>query len=427
MGKFMKIRWIMLIIFILGVTLNYITRNSLGVLAPELKQVLNISTQEYSWIVAAFQFAYTIFQPICGWVLDYIGLKVGFMFFALAWAVVCLLHPLATSWVSLAVMRFFMGATEAAAAPANVKFLTEWFPKKERGVAAGWSGVGFSFGGMLAPPLVIALHLYFGWQAAFVVTGLMGVLWVILWKVYYYHPTLHPHISPEEKEFILDKESFVEQEQRNKESFVESFKSIASTKKFYGIAIPAFLAEPSWQTFSFFVPLYLATERGMNLKEIAMFAWLPFLAADIGSAVSGYLARWYKDHFNFSRNNAAIWSSVSGAFLMLSLAMVPFVDSPYAAIALISIGGFGHALISAVLSVLVMEHFNSNQVASVNGLRGFSAWTSGFIFTLIIGAVVPKSGYTPIFIAMGLFDVIGAVFMMWLIYDKGKKILTDME
>jgi ACS family hexuronate transporter-like MFS transporter len=424
MKNFAKMRWVMLVLFIGGVTLNYITRNTLGVLAPELKQVLNISTQEYSWIVASFQFAYTIFQPICGWVLDHVGLKVGFMFFAFAWAVVCLLHPLATTWVSLAVMRFFMGATEAAAAPANVKFLTEWFPKKERGIAAGWSGVGFSLGAMLAPPLVIAIHLNFGWQAAFIVTGFMGLLWVLIWKVYYAHPAVHPYISAEEKEFILDRETLEGQSQQMKKSFAENFKSIASTKKFYGIAIPAFFAEPSWQTFSFFVPLYLATERGMNLKEIAMFAWLPFLAADFGSAASGYLSQWYNKYFNFNRNNAAIWSSVSGAFLMVSLAMVPFVNSPYTAIALISIGGFGHQLISAVLSVLVMENFDSNQVASVNGLRGFSAWTSGFLFSLLIGVIVPKSGYTPIFIGMGLFDVIGAVFMLWLIYDRSKKDLS---
>jgi len=424
MGKIANVRWIMLVLFIGGVTLNYITRNTLGVLAPELKQLLNISTQEYSWIVAAFQFAYTIFQPICGWVLDHIGLKVGFMFFAGTWALVCLLHPLATSWLSLAVMRFFMGATEAAATPANVKFLTEWFPKKERGVAAGWSGVGFSLGAMLAPPLVIAIHLNYGWQAAFIVPGIMGILWVVLWKIYYNHPSLKANLSMQEKAFILDEETLKDQETQVKLGFIESIRAIATTKKFYGIALPAFLAEPSWQTFSFFVPLYLATERGMNLKEIAMFAWLPFLAADFGSAASGYLARWYAKHFNFNRNNAAIWSSISGACFKVPLAMVPFVDSPYVAIALISLGAFGHQMISAVLGVLIMENFEPNKVASVNGWRGFSAWTSGFLFTLIIGAIVPKSGYTLIFVAMGSFDIIGAMFMLWFIYDRSKKMIA---
>jgi ACS family hexuronate transporter-like MFS transporter len=426
MKKFKQLRWTMLVLFITGVTLNYITRNALGVLAPELKQIFNISTQQYSWIVASFQLAYTIFQPICGWVLDYIGLKVGFLFFAFAWAIICMLHPLATSWIGLAVLRFFMGGTESVATPANVKILTDWFPAKERAVASGWSGVGFSFGAMLAPPLVIAIHLKFGWQAAFFVTGFLGMIWAGVWKMYYYHPSEHPMISPEEKAYILGDNVATKQETL-KMNLWDSFKSICKVKKFYGIAIPAFLAEPSWQTFSFFVPLYLATERGMNLKEIAMFAWMPFLAADIGSAMSGYLAKWYMKHYKFSNNNAAIWSSVSGASLMISLAAVPFVDSPYAAIGLISIGGFGHAIISAMLGVLIMENFESDRVASVNGLRGFSAWTSGFLFSLLIGIVVPKSGYLPIFIGMGSFDIIGAVFMIWLIYDRTRNGLLKIK
>ena len=110
---------------------------------------------------------------------------------------------------------------------------------------------------------------------------------------------------------------------------------------------------------------------------------------------------------------------------MISLAFVPFVHSPYAAIGLISIGGFGHAVISAMLGVLIMENFESNQVASVNGIRGFSAWTSGFLFSLLIGAIVPKFGYNPIFISMGFFDIIGAAFMLWFIYEKGVKVLKS--
>ncbi|MFA6076139.1 MAG: MFS transporter [Negativicutes bacterium] len=421
--KFTKLRWIMLIMFISGITLNYVSRNALGVLAPTLMKDLHITTQQYSWIVAAFQLAYTVFQPICGWVIDHIGLKIGFMLFAMAWSVLCMLHPLAASWQGLAGLRFFMGATEAAAAPANVKFLTEWFPANERAVAAGWSGVGFSFGAMLAPPLVIALQLQFGLQAAFIATGAMGLVWVLIWKIFYDKPAKSKYVSQEEREYILGK-PLVWHKQILKRSFWGDWKSIVGIKKFYGIALPAFLAEPAWQTFSFFVPLYLATERGMNLKEIALFAWLPFLAADFGSAASGYVAKWYKKHFNFNRNNAAIWSSVSGACLMLSLTIIPFVESSYTIIALISVGGFGHQLISAVLSVLVMENFDGEIVASVNGMRGFSAWTSGFLFSLIIGAVVPYWGYNPIFMAMGFFDLIGAALMLWLIYDRTNKMLA---
>lgn len=125
-----NVRWWMLGLFLFGVTVNYITRNSLGILAPELKTTLGMSTEQYSWIVGSFQLAYTIFQPLCGWLIDVIGLKVGFLICATIWAFVTMLHAGAGSWLHLAILRFLMGATEAAATPANAKTLGEWFPKK---------------------------------------------------------------------------------------------------------------------------------------------------------------------------------------------------------------------------------------------------------------------------------------------------------
>ncbi|VDZ68982.1 hexuronate transporter (plasmid) [Klebsiella aerogenes] len=153
-----NLRWWVLVLFLLGVTVNYITRNSLGIIAPELKATLGITTEQYSWIVGAFQLAYTIFQPLCGWLIDVIGLKLGFMVCATLWAVACIAHAGAGSWLHLAILRFFMGGAEAAATPANAKTIGEWFPKSERPIAAGWAGVGFSIGAMLAPPIIYFAH-----------------------------------------------------------------------------------------------------------------------------------------------------------------------------------------------------------------------------------------------------------------------------
>ena len=153
-----NLRWWVLVLFLLGVTVNYITRNSLGIIAPELKATLGITTEQYSWIVGAFQLAYTIFQPLCGWLIDVIGLKLGFMICATLWALACIAHAGAGSWLHLAMLRFFMGGAEAAATPANAKTIGEWFPKSERPIAAGWAGVGFSIGAMLAPPIIYFAH-----------------------------------------------------------------------------------------------------------------------------------------------------------------------------------------------------------------------------------------------------------------------------
>lgn len=412
-----NLRWWMLGMFLLGVTVNYITRNSLGILAPELKNSLHMTTEQYSWVVAAFQLAYTLFQPICGWLIDVIGLKMGFLICALIWSVTCLLHAGAGSWLHLALLRFVMGASEAAATPANAKAIGDWFPKKERPVAAGWAGVGFSIGAMLAPPIIYVAHITFGWQGAFLLTGGLGLLWVALWWWGYHSPESHPRLSDEERAFInQDNEAIGE-----KLPFFTALKVIGKEKKFYGIAIPAFLAEPAWAVLSFWVPLYLANERGMDLKQIVMFAWLPFLAADLGSVASGYLTKIYVRWFGLTRVNSIVASSVTGALLMVALALMTLVKDPWLAIALISVGGFGHQVISCMLSALVVERFDRRQMATVNGMRGSCAWIASFIFSLITGVTADTIGFNPLFVAMGFFDLIGAVFLVMLVAERRQR------
>ena len=357
-----NLRWWVLVLFLLGVTVNYITRNSLGILAPELKTSLGITTEQYSWIVGAFQLAYTLFQPLCGWLIDVIGLKLGFMICAGLWALTCLLHAGAGNWLHLAILRFFMGGAEAAATPANAKTIGEWFPKSERPVAAGWAGVGFSIGAMLAPPMIFFAHASFGWQGAFMFTGVLAAAWVVLWWAFYHNPDKHPNLSKEELEFIRQDN----EPPAVKLPFLTALKTVGKNKRFYGIAIPAFMAEPAWAVMSFWVPLYLSKAYGMDLKQIALFAWLPFLAADLGSIASGYLTKLYVRLFGCSRVNSIVASSVSGAFLMISLAAMAFTNNPYVAIALISVGGFGHQIISCMLSALVVESFDKGQMATVN-------------------------------------------------------------
>ncbi|EPL7496036.1 MFS transporter [Escherichia coli] len=412
-----NLRWLILVLFLLGVTVNYITRNSLGILAPELKSNLGITTEQYSWIVGAFQLAYTLFQPLCGWLIDVIGLKLGFMICAGLWALACLMHAGAGNWVHLALLRFFMGGAEAAATPANAKTIGEWFPKSERPIAAGWAGVGFSIGAMLAPPIIYFAHASFGWQGAFMFTGILAILWVVLWWAFYHNPDKHPNLSKAELDFIRqDNEA-----PPVKLPFLTALKTVGKNKRFYGIAIPAFMAEPAWAVMSFWVPLYLSKTYGMDLKQIALFAWLPFLAADLGSIASGYLTKLYTRLFGLSRVNSVVASSVSGAFLMVSLAVMAFTNNPYIAIVLISIGGFGHQIISCMLSALVVESFDKGQMATVNGMRGSAAWIASFLFSLIIGVTADKIGFNPLFIAMGFFDLIGAFFLVTFIAERRAK------
>ena len=288
-------------------------------------------------VVASFQLAYTVFQPICGWLIDVIGLKMGFLICASIWAVVCMLHAGAGSWLQLAILRFFMGARRRRP-PGQRQGDLRLVPEEGAADRRRLGGrrflhrrhAGAADHRHRSRLLRLAGRLPVLWRAG---VDLGGAVVAVLPLA-----AAAPNLSQQELDLIREDNEPV----LPKLPFLTSLASLCKNKKFYGIAIPAFLAEPARAVFSFWVPLYTATERGMDLKQIAMFARLPFPAADIGSVASGYLTTLYRKWFGCSRVNSVVASSVTGAFLMVSLAFVAITQDPYVAIALISIGGFGH-------------------------------------------------------------------------------------
>src|SRR3982751_4333246 len=202
MSKVRGLRWYILVLVMLGTVVNYIDRNTLGVLAPILTKELNFSTEQYSYIVAAFQISYSLMQPIAGFITDFIGLRLGYFLFALTWGSACALHALAGSWQAMAGFRAMLGIGEAAAIPSGVKTSTNWFPPQERSIATGWFNTGSSVGAMIAPPLVVWLSVTWDWRVAFLVTGLLGVGMSVLWFLLYRNPENHARLSEEERAYI---------------------------------------------------------------------------------------------------------------------------------------------------------------------------------------------------------------------------------
>lgn len=418
MKKVKGLRWWIVGLICLGTIINYLARNSLAVLAPVLQKNLSFSTQEYSYVVAAFQVGYTVMQAVCGYVLDFLGLKLGFALFAVAWSAANLLHALATGWSSLAFFRGLLGLSEAAAIPAGIKAISEWFPAKERSVAVGYFNAGTSLGALLAPPLVVWVLVQSSWQMAFVVTGGLGFIFALLWWLCYRPPGSHRLLDEREREYILaGQESKATSEERKPPPVLE----IISSSRFWGIAIPRFLAEPAWQTFNFWIPLYLANERHMNLKQIAVFAWLPFLAADLGGIFGGYLSPLLMRYFKLSLVPSRIAGIVLGAILMIGPGCIGLATSPYTAIALFCIGGFAHQMISALLNTLSADVFDSHEVATANGLTGTASWTGGLSFSLVVGALATTIGYGPLFACLTLFDFIGATVVIALLRNAGRR------
>lgn len=409
--KIKGLRWWIVGLIMLGTIFNYLARSSLSVAAPTLTDKLHMTTQQYSYVVAAFQGAYTVMQPVAGYILDVVGLKIGFAIFATAWAASNMMHGLATGWGSLAFFRGLLGMSEAAIFPAGMKTITQWFPAKERSVATGWLNTGTSIGAMLAPPLVVFCILQFNWQTAFVVTGGVAFIWVALWLFFYRSPADHPNLSEDEREYILSGQ----EEGKLSSTKRPSWKQLLSTRRFWGIGIPRFLAEPAWQTFNFWIPLYLVSVRHMNLKEIALFGWLPFLAADLGCVFGGYLAPFLLRKFNTQLLTSRKLVMIVGTLFMFGPACIGLAASPYVAIGLFCLGAFGHQTISGALYTLASDVFGQHEVGTATGLSGMMGWLGGMIFSLIVGALATTIGYNPLFVCLVLFDIIGATVAWFLL------------
>ena len=411
MRRFLGLRWLTIALIMLGAMVNFLSRATLAVAAPTVMTDLHITTQQYGWITAAFQ-GTIMLQPVVGYIIDVLGVKTGFALFALAWSLICMAHGLATSWPILAGLRAALGFAEGAFSPGGLKVVSEWFPAKERGLAGGLYNIGPSVGQMLAPPLVVWAILNYSWQASFVIVGIISLAWVVLWLVFYHPVATHPSLSAEERELIVSgQESFLKGEDKK-----PSITSILSRRNFWGIALPRFLTDPTWGMLSFWVPLYLTTVRHFDLKHIALYAWLPFLAADLGCifgpSVVLFLQRRGLDLIDARRGAFTL-----GAFMMIGVAFAGTVQSPVLAVALISLAGFAHQTLSVTMITMATDLFRRHEVGTVAGMAGTCANLGILISSLLIGGLVKTIGYTPFFISLAALDLVAAI-VVWTVIKK---------
>jgi ACS family hexuronate transporter-like MFS transporter len=408
-----KLRWKMLALMLVGTIVIYVDRNVLGVLAPVLQKELHFTTEQYSYVVSAFQIVYSFSQPIAGYLTDLIGPRIGYAVAAFVWGTAAALHAAASGWVSMAGFRALLGLSEAVAMPTGTKVSTLWFPAQERSIATGWFNSGSSIGAMITPPLVIWLSSAFGWQPAFVITGLLGCILSIVWFWLYRDPAVHPRLSPEERAHI------VEGRPVEVVAAKPSLKAVFSQKKFIGIILARFLTEPAWQTFAFWIPLYMVTVRGMDIKQFALFAWLPFLFSDLGCIGGGYLAPIFHKRFKMNLINARLTVITIGALCMIGPALISFVVSPIAAILCFSLGGFAHQMLSSMMYAVVGDVFEKSEVATATGIAGMFGYLGGAMFTLVVGALASTIGYEPLFTLLFFFDVAAAAGLWLFIGQRG--------
>jgi MFS transporter, ACS family, hexuronate transporter len=413
--KIKGLRWWIAILLMGITTINYLDRITLSVAAPEFKRSLGIGEVDYSHIVMAFQLAYLIMMPVMGRVIDWLGLRLGFTLSIITWSIAQMVTAFATGWRSFAVFRSLLGITEAGNFPGGAKAVAQWFRPKERTLATGIFNMGAGIGALIAPPLVAFLILRYNWQTAFVVTGAFGLFWAILWALLYRSPEKHPWLSKKELSYIKEGEQELASVEAPKGKGV--WKIVLPQQNFWALAVARFFSEPAWQFFSYWIPLYLATERSMNIKQIGYFAWLPFLAADLGSMFGGVLSPFFMKKMRMSVMTARKCSATVSALLMVFAVFIGRAPSPGWAIFFFCIGTFAHQSMSATLMTLPADLFPKSTVATANGLTGTTAVLGGMIFTAIVGIVAQSIGYGPLFTAIAFLDIIGVAFLWSLLRE----------
>jgi len=390
----------------LATTINYIDRQALSVAAPVISRELGLTATDYSRIVFFFLLAYALMQVITGAFVDRVGARRGFAIAIVGWSLASMAHALGRGVMSFSVLRFILGFFEAANYPAALKAIAEWFPPSERSTAVGWVNVGPGLGAILAPPLIAWLTLTWGWRSAFLCTGVLGFVWLAFWlSLYPKSPGSLPASKHEPPADSLGEPGM-------------SWVDLLRDRRSLGLMLARFTSDGAFYFFVFWLPTYLAGVRGFEIREIGLFAWLPFLAADIGALVGGFWGTrliergWSID----ASRKIVIWS---GAVLSAGALPAATASTAYIALAWISVALFGIQMKSSSLFTVPADLFPARTVALGWGLSGAAGSLGAMFFQLYVGRVVDTVGYNPVFLAVSVMHLLSAGFVMLLIPNIG--------
>jgi MFS transporter, ACS family, aldohexuronate transporter len=427
-----RYRWVICAMLFVATTINYVDRQIIGLLKPDLQHLFAWTERDYAAIVFTFQLAYAIGLVLSGRVMDKLGTKKGFTLAILLWSIAAVAHAVAdrvpwltfptlniddktgVTFVSLtgaaagfALARFLLGLGEAGNFPASIKTVAEWFPRRERALATGIFNSGTNIGALVTPIVVPVLVSWWGWQEAFIVTGLLGFLWVIWWWVSYATPDKHPKVTPEELALI--------QSDPPESSTPVPWSSIIGYRQTWAFAIGKFLTDPVWWLYLFWIPDFFNRLYGLNIKQLGAPLVTIYLITDIGSIGGG----WLSSHFlkrGWSVNAARKVTMLICALLVLPIMAAPRIDNLWGAVLLVSLAASAHQGWSANIFTLVSDMFPRRAVGSVVGFGGMAGAIGGMVLSLIVGEILQRTGsYVGVFLIAGFAYLTGLAIIHLLV------------
>jgi len=409
-----RLRWWIAWTLFFSTVINYINRQTLSVLAPVITQQFHLSHSQLSWVFSFFQLSYAGMWLIGGVLLDIIGTRLGLALAVIWWSIISMLTGLANSLSQFAIFRFLLGIGEGCNWPGASKAVAEWFPAKERGVAVAIFDSGSSVGGALAAIMVPWVAIALGWRYAFVVSGVLGFLWLALWLRVYYPLNQHPRLTPEEKALI---EAGSDTAKVSARTGAGRWLILLKDSNTWGILLGRSLTDPIWWFYVFWLPQYLSDARGFSLKQIAAFAWIPFVAADIGNFTGG-LTSGFLIKRGMSTLRARKWVCVVSCLPVIAGIPAARTHSAYLALALIAFAVWGYASWSTMGLTFPSDLFPQDVVASVTGVSGLGAGLAGAAFTLIVGKLVDRFSYYPAFFAAATMPLLATAAVLILLRPR---------
>src|SRR5579871_212341 len=416
-----RLRWWIAAILFASTAINYIDRQALSVVAPYLKNDYHWSNSDYANIVIAFRVAYSVGQTLMGRFLDRVGTRLGLGLAVAGYSVVAMLTSLAGGLRSFAVFRFLLGGGESANLPAATKAVSEWFPKHERALATAFFDSGSSVGGAVAPFIVLGIYFRWGWRPAFMIPGILGFLWLIVWRRLYYLPERHPRIGTAELELIMaDREPPLSQPPFSQKTIARAgLADLLKLPQTWGAIVARTFTDPVWFFVTDWFPIYLVA-KGIELKSGLVAVWIPFIAADLGNFFGGIVSGWLIKR-GWSLGAARRAMVILGGMGVTLLIPTIFTAHLYWLTLLFALATFSYAVFSTMANVLPSDLYASESVASVSGLAGTGAGLGTIIAFKLIGhfsdARVLEQGHSfdPIMIVAGLVPLTGMILVLLLV------------
>lgn len=378
-----RFRWVILGLVFFATTVNYLDRMVMGILAPDLQRLYSINDVQYGYIQSAFALSYAIGQLGAGGFVDKVGVRLGYGCALIAWSISSMLHVLAHGPWSFGFMRGLLGVSESPNFPAATKTLSEWFPKRERAFAFGFVNAGTNMGAILAPAVVPWLATSYGWQWAFIGTGLAGLIWIFFWFPLYRPPAQHPRVSSAELALI------------NSDPIEESVRipwvSLFSYRQAWAFALGKFLTDSMWWFFMTWVPKFLHQKHGLDLLHIGLPLIIIYLMSDAGSVAGGWLSS------SLIKRGVDVNRARKTALLVCACGMLPVmfaqsISQLWAAVLILGLATASHQGFSSNLYTLVSDMFPKQCVASVAGLGGTFGYFGASLFQVFVGYMVQGKG-----------------------------------